>query len=285
MNNLMLQLFNKIEIAIYEVRALVILGLILLLAELIKHRLNFRALVTTTASRNLKVNCLSYVTNVLLLAGPIGALVAWTCLLPFQFSLVIFRQSRFDHISPIIVVISALVCMDFAGYCLHRLWHTKPLWPFHELHHSDEQMNWFTLHRFHPVNQAVGTALLLGSLALVGFPNWSIATAGFIVTYYSYFIHANLPWTLGPFKKLLVSPAMHRWHHSRTQAGMRSNYAGMFSFIDVLFGTFYCPGPCSASLGVDDAQSYSFFAQIIKPFSLLAAASIGRRKTIARERN
>jgi sterol desaturase/sphingolipid hydroxylase (fatty acid hydroxylase superfamily) len=52
-------------------------------------------------------------------------------------------------------------------------------------------------------------------------------------------LHANLPWTFGPLRNALASPAFHRWHHTWEAEGMDRNFSGLFPWIDLLFGTFY----------------------------------------------
>jgi sterol desaturase/sphingolipid hydroxylase (fatty acid hydroxylase superfamily) len=60
-------------------------------------------------------------------------------------------------------------------------------------------------------------------------------------TFHSAFVHANLSWTLGPFKYLLATPVFHRWHHTVLEQGGNTNFAGTFPIWDILFGTFLMP--------------------------------------------
>jgi hypothetical protein len=53
------------------------------------------------------------------------------------------------------------------------------------------------------------------------------------------FAHANLNWTLGPFRYVLAGPIFHRWHHTAADRGGDKNFAATFPILDVLFGTFY----------------------------------------------
>jgi sterol desaturase/sphingolipid hydroxylase (fatty acid hydroxylase superfamily) len=48
-------------------------------------------------------------------------------------------------------------------------------------------------------------------------------------------------WTYGPLRYVFASPAFHRWHHTSEEEGLDKNFAGLFPFIDVIFGTFYMP--------------------------------------------
>ena len=80
--------------------------------------------------------------------------------------------------------------------------------------------------------------------------------------------HANLPWTFGPLCNIVVSPASHRWHHTMDEEGQGKNFAGLFSFYDVLFGTYYLPSrrqPGNFGLG-DEAMTENFIGQMLYPF-------------------
>jgi sterol desaturase/sphingolipid hydroxylase (fatty acid hydroxylase superfamily) len=64
---------------------------------------------------------------------------------------------------------------------------------------------------------------------------------GPFTTFHSAFVHANLNWTLGPFKYALATPVFHRWHHTSLEEGGNTNFAATFPIWDVLFGTFRMP--------------------------------------------
>lgn len=152
-----------------------------------------------------------------------------------------------------VVALLALAASDFAGYWRHRLMHTAGLWPVHAAHHSDPEMTWLTLARFHPVNRVITTVISAAVLTLLGLPAWAIALNAVVRHFYGYFIHADLPLGYGPVGRILVSPAMHHWHHARDVTGSGANFATVFAFWDVLFGTWYVPKSAPAALGVNDA--------------------------------
>lgn len=167
---------------------------------------------------------------------------------------------------------AALFAGDFIGYWRHRLEHTRWLWPSHALHHSDTEMTWLAIFRFHPVNRITTTVIDSSFLLCLGFPPVSIIVNALVRHYYGQFIHADLPWTLGPFQYVLVSPAMHRWHHARDTAAFGTNFATLFSVFDRVFGTFRVPGPCHSPLGVDELMGESVIGQLAYPFRLSAYA-------------
>jgi sterol desaturase/sphingolipid hydroxylase (fatty acid hydroxylase superfamily) len=84
----------------------------------------------------------------------------------------------------------------------------------------------------------------------------------------SAFVHANLNWTLGPFKYVLASPVFHRWHHTALERGGSKNFAGTFPIFDLMFGTFYMPANALPDCyGVPDpAFPKGFAAQLAYPF-------------------
>jgi sterol desaturase/sphingolipid hydroxylase (fatty acid hydroxylase superfamily) len=155
---------------------------------------------------------------------------------------------------------------DFVSYWRHRLEHTRWLWPAHAIHHSDTQMTWLTLARFHPVNRAVTSSVDVTVLALVGFPLWALVANEFVRRYYGEFIHADVPWTYGGLGWLLVSPVMHQWHHARDVVAAGSNFATVFSVFDRVFGTHHVPGLCTVPLGVTEDIGGTLGRQLAWPF-------------------
>ncbi|HEX5377822.1 MAG TPA: sterol desaturase family protein [Phenylobacterium sp.] len=164
-------------------------------------------------------------------------------------------------------LIVAIFVGDFAGYWRHRLQHSRWLWPAHAIHHSDTRLTWFSLERMHPVDR-LGTMLDIVVLSALGFPFWAVAGVGFVRHYYGYFIHADLPWTLGKAGWVLNSPAMHRWHHARDVEGSGHNFATVFSVFDRAFGTYHQPGPCTAPLGVREDMGKGAWGQYVHPLKV-----------------
>lgn len=137
-------------------------------------------------------------------------------------------------------------------------------------------MTWLTLSRFHPLNRLTTMIVDVGFLALLGFPHWALVANVMLRHYYGEFIHADLPWTYGPFKRLFVSPVMHRWHHARDVTGAGSNFATVFSVFDLAFRTYYVPGLCNVPLGVTDDMGAGARGQLMYPFVAWARDFAGR---------
>lgn len=164
-------------------------------------------------------------------------------------------------------VAAAVVLGDFFGYWRHRAQHSRWLWPAHAVHHSDTRLTWLTLERMHPIDRA-GSLLDMVLLAALGLPVWALAANALVRHYYGYFIHAEVPWTLGKAGWLINSPVMHRWHHARDVEGSGHNFATVFSVWDRMFGTYYQPGPCTAPLGVREDMGEGALGQYAYPLTV-----------------
>jgi sterol desaturase/sphingolipid hydroxylase (fatty acid hydroxylase superfamily) len=145
-----------------------------------------------------------------------------------------------------------LVGADFAYYWIHRFFHRGMFWKYHAVHHASVDVDWPSAYRWHPVNLmleqvAVDVAFLLAGVS----PDIFLVIGPFnVVT--SCMVHANLNWTFGPLRYLVVSPVFHRWHHEANV--IDKNFASTFSVWDYLFGTAYMPqGKLPQVYGIDDA--------------------------------
>jgi sterol desaturase/sphingolipid hydroxylase (fatty acid hydroxylase superfamily) len=134
-----------------------------------------------------------------------------------------------------------LLVSDVLLYWIHRAFHGSALWRFHAVHHSSVDLEWISAARFHPINIIFGTTLVDVLMLVAGIkPDVFFFLIPF-TTLSSVFVHANLDWTLGPLKYLLVSPVFHRWHHTLPDGSGARNFATNFAFLDLLFGTFHMP--------------------------------------------
>jgi len=162
-----------------------------------------------------------------------------------------------------------MVASDFLLYWIHRGFHGGTLWKYHAVHHSSEDLDWISAARFHPINLFLGAVGVDVLLLVAGIsPNVMIWLGPFI-TVHSGFVHANLNWTLGPFKTVLAGPVFHRWHHTLPDRGGNMNFAGTFPIWDMLFGTFYMPkNELPDAYGIADKSfPEGFGAQMLYPFT------------------
>ena len=136
------------------------------------------------------------------------------------------------------------------------------------MHHSSKELDWISAARFHPVNIFFGTVLVDAGLLLAGISPNVMLWVGPFTTASSAFVHANLNWTLGPFKYVIAGPVFHRWHHTAADRGGGKNFSGTFPIWDLLFGTFYMPEKALPdAYGIDDKSfPEGFGAQMLYPF-------------------
>ena len=87
---------------------------------------------------------------------------------------------------------------------------------------------------------------------------------------WSFFVHANLRWRLGPLEEIISSPAFHHWHHT-LEDHRDHNFAAMLPIMDRVFGTFYLPRSWPAEYGTETPVSDNLLGQFIEPFSPPAA--------------
>lgn len=223
------------------------------------------------AATETRVTLSLHVFDLFLIGPPLALAIALIVRAVERHTLILVPPTIWSGLGLPAALLATLFVGDFVSYWRHRLEHTPWLWPAHAIHHSDTEMTWLTLHRFHPVNRLATTIIDNTVLALLGAPAWALIANEFIRHYYGQFIHADVPWTYGRFGALFVSPAMHRWHHARDVVGAGSNFATVFSVFDRAFGTFYVPGPCNVPLGVTDAIGGGAWRQLVYPFRVWAA--------------
>ena len=222
------------------------------IALVVKGREAFEA--AARAVVEVKLNLAFYFFDALFVAPVLGVMIAFIRAVIADRSLMIISPSVWEAATLPVTFVAVLFIGDFVSYWRHRIEHTRWFWPAHVIHHSDTDMTWLTLSRFHPINRVTTAAIDVGVLALLGFPTWALIANNLVRHYYGEFIHADLPWMYGKFANLFVSPVMHRWHHARDVTGSGSNFATVFSVFDRGFGTYYVPGLCTVPLGVTDDQ-------------------------------
>ena len=161
-----------------------------------------------------------------------------------------------------------LVGSDFMMYWIHRAFHRPTLWKYHAVHHSSEHLDWISAARFHPINIFLGSVATDVVLLLAGIsPNVLVFLGPFTIAH-SAFVHANLNWTLGPFKYVMAGPVFHRWHHTAAERGGEKNFAvdvsGSRSDVRHLL---HAEGRSARRYGVDDTEfPPNFGAQMLYPF-------------------
>lgn len=236
------------------------------IALVVKGKDAFAAAVRAVAE--VRLNLAFYFLDALFVVPVLTVLIATIRFLVSEYSLAVVSESMWAAAGRPVTVLAVLFLGDFISYWRHRVEHTRWFWPAHVIHHSDTEMTWLTLSRFHPINRITTAAIDVLFLALLGFPTWALVVNNLVRHYYGEFIHADLPWMYGPLGKVFVSPVMHRWHHARDVTGSGSNFATVFSVFDRAFGTHYVPGLCNVPLGVTDDQypGHGVIRHLLHPF-------------------
>jgi len=161
-----------------------------------------------------------------------------------------------------------LIGQDIILYWTHRYFHGATMWKYHAVHHSSDELEWISAARFHPINLFLGSVLADVVLLLAGISPKIFIVLGPLIVAHSAFVHANLDWTLGPFKYVIGTPVFHRWHHTAADRGGEKNFAATLPVLDILFGTFYMPaGELPDNYGIAERPYPTTFpGQLVHPF-------------------
>lgn len=145
-------------------------------------------------------------------------------------------------LAPWIETALVILTLDFAIWLQHLVTHKVPLlWRLHRVHHADRDMDVTTAIRFHPVEIALSMLLKIGLVYLIGPSALAVILFEILLNGTAMFNHSNLNLPLGLdrlVRKVLVTPDMHRVHHSVHRSEHDSNYGFSLSIWDRLFGTY-----------------------------------------------
>ncbi|WP_261844701.1 sterol desaturase family protein [Aliamphritea ceti] len=140
-------------------------------------------------------------------------------------------------------ILLSLVVLDLVLYLQHRAFHRIPwLWRLHRMHHSDQDVDVTTGLRFHPFEIALSLLIKMLVVLLLGAPVQSVIIFEVILSSMAVFNHANisLPQKMELWlRRVLVTPDMHRIHHSVDLRETHTNFGFNLSCWDYLFGS-YC---------------------------------------------
>jgi sterol desaturase/sphingolipid hydroxylase (fatty acid hydroxylase superfamily) len=145
-------------------------------------------------------------------------------------------------ISPMVSGVIAFIALDFAVWFEHVMSHRVGiLWRIHRMHHADTGFDLTTALRFHPVEIILSMFWKAAIIMLLGPPVIAVLIFEIVLNGAAMFNHANikLPFKLDRMiRKLVVTPDMHRVHHSAEIAETNSNYGFNLSVWDQIFGTY-----------------------------------------------
>ncbi len=136
----------------------------------------------------------------------------------------------------------AVIVLDFVIYLQHVLFHAVPLlWRFHMVHHADLDLDVTSGVRFHPIEIILSMGIKLAAVGSLGLPALAVFIFEILLNGTSMFNHTNvfIPLKLDRIIRLLiVTPDMHRVHHSVILRETDSNYGFTLSWWDRLLGTY-----------------------------------------------
>jgi sterol desaturase/sphingolipid hydroxylase (fatty acid hydroxylase superfamily) len=136
----------------------------------------------------------------------------------------------------------SVVSIDLVHYFRHLWLHRNPwLWRIHRTHHSDLDYDFTTGLRFHPLDAVFSLLAVMVAIAFLGVPAIAVIIAELLSTTTVLVEHSNMrlpPRVDRLLRLVVVTPDMHRVHHSRADGDTGHNLATIFSFWDRLFGTY-----------------------------------------------
>jgi sterol desaturase/sphingolipid hydroxylase (fatty acid hydroxylase superfamily) len=136
----------------------------------------------------------------------------------------------------------SVLILDLAIYAQHIAFHKVPvLWRLHRMHHADTAIDVTTGARFHPIEIVLSIVIKMAVVIVIGAPPGAVVVFEVLLNATAMFNHANLrlPLTLDRVLRLfMVTPDMHRVHHSTLKRETDSNYGFNLPWWDRLFGTY-----------------------------------------------
>lgn len=176
---------------------------------------------------------------------------------------------------PAAVVISVLM-LDLVIYFQHRAFHLTPvLWRLHVVHHTDRDIDVTTGIRFHPLEIVLSLVIKMGAVAGLGAPPVAVLIFEILLNGVTMFNHGNIgiPTGLDRILRLgLVTPDMHRVHHSVLFRETNSNFGFSFPWWDRFFGTYRAvpeAGHLAMKIGINsyhDERALRLSSMLVMPF-------------------
>jgi sterol desaturase/sphingolipid hydroxylase (fatty acid hydroxylase superfamily) len=184
---------------------------------------------------------------------------------------------NYYQIIPPLALIIGVLALDFVIYLQHRMFHLVPVfWRVHMVHHTDQDIDVTTAVRFHPLEIILSLLIKFTAVAAIGAPPLSVLIFEIMLNGASMFNHGNVRIPLSfdrIIRMVLVTPDMHRVHHSVVVRETNSNYGFSFPWWDRLFGTYKAQpeeGHDKMKIGLNgyhDDRSLKLSALLTMPFS------------------
>jgi len=173
-------------------------------------------------------------------------------------------------------VVASIVVLDLAIYLQHVLFHAVPaLWRLHRMHHADLEFDVSTGLRFHPIEIALSMLIKFTVVAALGAPALAVLIFEVLLNATSMFNHGNVRIPTGldrVLRGIVVTPDMHRVHHSILSRETNSNFGFNLPWWDRLFGTYRAQpaaGHDSMTIGIEqfrDRRELGLDRMLLQPF-------------------
>jgi len=217
----------------------------------------------------------------------LGVVVVDTLLVRILFpitavGLALFAESRGFGLFNIVVlpawaaVAASVVVLDLAIYLQHVLFHAVPaLWRLHRMHHADLEFDVSTGLRFHPIEILLSMLIKFAVVAALGAPALAVLIFEVLLNATSMFNHGNVRIAAGLDRVLrwfVVTPDMHRVHHSILSRETNSNFGFNLPWWDRLFGTYRAQpsaGHDAMTIGIEqfrDPRELGLDRMLAQPF-------------------
>jgi sterol desaturase/sphingolipid hydroxylase (fatty acid hydroxylase superfamily) len=221
-----------------------------------------------------------WISNIGMQIIDIGILLLIFPVFPFSVAVICAQKGwgflNYYQIVPPVALIIGVLALDFVIYFQHRMFHFVPiLWRVHMVHHTDQDIDVTTAMRFHPLEIILSLAIKFAAVAAIGAPPLSVLIFEVILNGASMFNHGNIRIPLSfdrVIRMVLVTPDMHRVHHSVVALETNSNYGFSFSWWDRLLGTYIAQprgGHDKMKIGLNgyhDDRSLKLSALLTMPF-------------------
>ncbi len=161
-----------------------------------------------------------------------------------------------------------ILLLDFCIWIWHWTNHkVNLLWRFHKVHHSEQYLNATSALRFHIGELLLSVAVKSVVLVVFGVSFWIFILYEMLVTFFAAFHHANIhipPRIQRALEKVIITPDMHRTHHSSLRDEHDSNYGVIFSWWDRILHTFDRRQP--KHIGLAHTPEKNFWSMLTFPF-------------------
>ncbi|MBI3798365.1 MAG: sterol desaturase family protein [Deltaproteobacteria bacterium] len=177
---------------------------------------------------------------------------------------------HWSTLPPWAAVVVTLLVLDFAVYLQHVMVHAVPvLWRLHRVHHADLGFDATTGLRFHPIEIFLSLSLKVAAVVLLGAVPWAVIAFEVILNASSVFNHGNvaIPESIDRWLRwAVVTPDMHRIHHSTRVVETNSNFGFSVSWWDRLCGTYRAApalGQTGMEIGLSDYRTPLNLGQLL----------------------